>query len=203
MSVQSFAEASDRSLHPTDAKSDKNYFAEIPHEAPLDIKSKAPQEQDDENEHEIEYAVHNGTQIHKSETVSNAPDDKSQARATGSSRSKAPKLKTKASHEKADDRTTKSGNEKTKVTVELSGLKQKALDLVHKGSDEIAHRYSHVYDDMKDVSKKVSDRMKGKPYQIAMGAAGVVGLGVVLAKKYSQNRSVKSPGSPASDSLHS
>ncbi|MBC7533213.1 MAG: hypothetical protein H7318_16710 [Oligoflexus sp.] len=203
MSVQSFAEASDRSLHPTDAKSDKNYFAGIPQEAPLDIKSRAHEEQDDENENEIEYAAPEEPQIHESETVSHAPHGKSQARAAGSSRSKAPKLKTKASHEKAHDRTAKSGNEKTKAPVELSSLKQKALDLVHKGSDEIAHRYSHVYDDMKDVSKKVSDRMKGKPYQIAMGAAGVVGLGVVLAKKYNQNRRVKSPGSPASDSLHS
>jgi ElaB/YqjD/DUF883 family membrane-anchored ribosome-binding protein len=72
--------------------------------------------------------------------------------------------------------------------LELSTLKQKAMDLMQKGGEEISHRYADAFEDMKDVSKRVQEQMKDKPYQIAMSAAGVVGLGMVLVKRLNQRR---------------
>lgn len=98
------------------------------------------------------------------------------------------RIDTKAGIAKA--RTRKGAkSEKSSSPLEMSALKQKAMDLMQKGGEEISHRYAHAFDDMKDVSKKVQEQMKDKPYQIAMSAAGVVGLGMVLAKRFNQRHS--------------
>ncbi|RYZ59298.1 MAG: hypothetical protein EOP07_04440 [Proteobacteria bacterium] len=108
------------------------------------------------------------------------------------------RINTKAAPRKSHSaKNKKLAAEKSSNSLEISELKQKAMDLMQKGGEEISHRYAHAFEDMKDVSKKVQEQMKDKPYQIAMSAAGVVGLGMVLAKRFNQRHSKPMPDSSA------
>ncbi len=200
MSVQSSAETSDRSLRPTDPKSDKNYSGSMTQEAPSDPEN-----------HSIDSASNEGeTALRRDSSADNDPlafdagEGKDRSR-SGATRSKSSKRKASvsASVEDAEGASESETPADRKSTIEFSNLKQRALEFVQKSGDEIVQRYGHAFDDVKEVSKKVGESMKGKPYQLAMGAAGVVGLGVVLAKRYSQNRSVKSSPSEANESMSS
>jgi len=78
-------------------------------------------------------------------------------------------------------------------------LTQKAKEIVTRSSEELTDRYGHAFEDVKVASKKVQEEIKKQPYRIVMGAAGVVGLGLVLAKRYTQGRG-KVPASSSGDS---
>lgn len=194
MPGQIFSETSDHSLNPSASKSDKNDFAEAPSDEEQDLNAMVG-ETDKSNRDDVHAATDNAL----------PPEGK--ARARSGTRSKGAPIRndktasTDEPQEPLDSQSVAGG--KDKASIELSALKQKAMDFVQKGSEEIAQLYAHAYDDVKDVSKKVQERMKGKPHRIAMGAAGVVGLGVVLAKKYSQNRSLKANGPTPSDAMGS
>ncbi len=183
MPSKNSAGKSDRNIKSTDAESYKNYAQEADEDNNVSFDSPSHRES----------SPLRGDNTLPPDLSADEDDEGQEKEANPKRRMRSGKAQSSNSEDPEASGTSDAQSFAGKIAKSSDFFKQKAKDLVTRGSETIASRYPNAYDDVKIASRKVQDEIKKQPHKIAMGAAGVVGLGVLLAKRYSQTRDVKTP----------